>query len=78
MGTIAIRLDEELIQTAKSVSSANFRSLPKQVEYWALMGRIGEENPELNFEAIKAILQGIADLKEGNVKPFVFNRPRTQ
>ncbi|MBF0239643.1 MAG: hypothetical protein HQM12_18230 [SAR324 cluster bacterium] len=55
-----------------------FLSAKNCLEYWALMGRLGEENPELNFEAIKAILQEIADLKEGNVKPFVFNRPRTR
>ena len=45
------------------------RSVPKQIEYWSRIGKIAEENPDLPFSMIRAIL--IAD-QEATVGEFVF------
>jgi hypothetical protein len=50
------RSSDDLAQEAKSRSSVEKRSLTRQVEYWARIGRIAEDNPELPFSFIKEIL----------------------
>ena len=51
-----VKLSEELVAEAKRYGNAYHRSLPKQVEYWARIGKIAEENPDLPFSMIKDIL----------------------
>ncbi len=72
MATEAIRLNKELIDSARATSRAQHRSLPKQIEYWARIGQISEENPDLTHDMIRGILQGIVDVEEGRVKPYIF------
>lgn len=67
---IAINLDKELVDMAKSYSAAESRSVPKQIEHWAKIGRIVEENPDLPFDAIKSILLGLADMQTGNIEEY--------
>jgi hypothetical protein len=67
---VAISLDERLISAAKSYSAVEDRSVPKQIEHWAKMGRIAEENKDLTYDAIKEILLGIADVEAGNVEAY--------
>jgi hypothetical protein len=43
---VAINLDTQLVNTAKAYSTAQSRSVPKQIEHWAKIGRIAEENPD--------------------------------
>ena len=38
MGT-PIKLSDELIEAAKQAAEKRFRSVPKQIEYWAHLGR---------------------------------------
>lgn len=71
---ITITLDNNLINTARSYSTAESRSVPKQIEHWAKIGRIAEENPDLSYRVIKDILLGLADVKLGNVEEY---RPGT-
>ena len=72
MATEAIRLNKELINSARSTSKAQHRSVPKQIEYWAMIGQISEDNPDLTYDMIRGILQGMADVEEGRVKPYTF------
>lgn len=67
---IAVNLDEKLINEARSQSKVMHRSVPKQIEYWARIGRIAEENPNLSYSQIKDILLGLQDLEDGNVKEY--------
>jgi hypothetical protein len=67
---ITINLNDELVKTAQAHSSLQNRSIQQQIEYWAKIGQIVEENPELNFNAIKEILLGIEDVKAGNVEEY--------
>ncbi len=42
----AIKLSDELIDDAQRYASVNHRSPPKQIEHWATIGKIAEENPD--------------------------------
>lgn len=65
---IAVNLDSELVSIARSYSGAESRSVPKQIEHWAKIGRIAEENPDLSYDIIRSILLGLEDVKMGNVQ----------
>lgn len=67
---IAVNLDSELVHIARAYSGAESRSVPKQIEHWAKIGRIAEENPDLSYSAIKEILLGLEDVKLGNVQAY--------
>jgi len=67
---ISINLDKKLIQEAKSQSKVLSRSVPKQIEHWARIGRIAEDNPDLNYIQIKDMLLGIQDYHEGYVEEY--------
>lgn len=67
---ITVTLDNALVDIARSYSAVQSRSLPKQIEYWAKIGRIAEENPDLPYSAIKDMLLGLADVKNGNVEEY--------
>jgi hypothetical protein len=55
MSTV-IRISSDLAQEAKTRSSVEKRSMTSQVEYWARIGKIAEDNPELPFSFIREIL----------------------
>ncbi|MES2998807.1 MAG: hypothetical protein V4700_05765 [Pseudomonadota bacterium] len=69
MGT-TITLDNELVNAARSYSTVESRSVPKQIEHWAKIGRIAEENPDLNYSIIRDILLGLGDIKINNVEEY--------
>jgi hypothetical protein len=70
----AIQIDKELYQEAKRQSNVQHRSAAKQVEHWAKIGRIAEENPDLSYNSIKSILFGLEDYRTGNVEPYDPNK----
>ncbi|MGM0365067.1 MAG: TA system antitoxin ParD family protein [Actinomycetota bacterium] len=43
-----------------------------QVEYWAFIGKIAEDNPDLSYSVIKEILLGREQLREGLGTEYVF------
>ena len=68
----AIKLDSELVETARIHASAAHRSTPKQIEHWATLGRIAEQNPDLSYEFIIGLLQARAQVKAGDVTEYSF------
>ena len=56
---INVKLPEHLVEQAKHYGQIQCRSLPKQIEYWSLIGKIAEENPDLSYTMIRDLL--IAD-----------------
>ncbi len=72
MSTIAIRLPSNLIEQATKYASVNLRTVPKQIEYWAMLGRCAEDNPDLPLEFIKECLLANEDINQGNVSEFKF------
>ncbi len=68
----AVKINDELIKSAKTVSKVEHRSLAGQVEYWASIGRAAEENPDLPFSVIREILLAQAEVEAGMVEEYVF------
>lgn len=56
MATRPVRIDTELIEQAKIAAKTSFRTVAKQIEYWANIGIIALENPELTISDIEAML----------------------
>lgn len=56
--SVAIRISDPLARKARARSRALCRSLAGQIEYWAKMGEILEDNPDLSFSFVQEILMG--------------------
>ncbi len=69
---IAIKLSDQIVAEAKKYGTVYSRSTPKQIEYWAQIGKIAEENPDLPFSFIKEILLAKVELAEGEVSNYEF------
>ena len=52
MGT-ALRISDKLVDEAKLQSKVENRSITGQIEYWAKIGKIAEENPNLPYSLLK-------------------------
>jgi hypothetical protein len=60
-----VKLSDSLVDQAKIVALAQHRSVPKQIEYWALLGRAAKENPDLPIELIESVLESLEEIKAG-------------
>lgn len=69
----AIRISDDLVNYAKMVSQVENRSLTGQIEYWAKIGRIAEENPDMTYLLIKEILRGQHEIESGKFSEYRFN-----
>ena len=74
MAAHAIRLSGEIMEAALALAPINSRSVPKQIEHWAKIGRIAEENPDLPYEFIKGALEAKDEIQKGDVTPFSFRK----
>ena len=68
---VSVRLDDEFVSNAKIHADAENRSVPKQIEYWAKIGQIMIDNPDLSFEFVRESLLASEEMKHGLVKPYV-------
>ncbi|ODN41532.1 TA system antitoxin ParD family protein [Piscirickettsia litoralis] len=66
----AVSLDQELVNDAKAHSSVFHRSLAKQIEHWARVGQVAEDNPDLPYSMIREIMLGLEDVRSGNVEEY--------
>jgi len=69
---VAIKLSDLLIEEARPYAQAMHRSVPKQIEYWARLGKVAEENPDLPISMLQDILIGIEEVKADNLTPYSF------
>ena len=53
MSTASIRLDQDLVDKAAIMAKALNRTTPKQIEHWAKIGEMMEDNPDLPYEFVK-------------------------
>lgn len=68
---ISVRLDDFLVEEAQVYAEANKRSVPKQIEHWAEIGRIAEDNPDLSYTFIKEALLATAEINAGKASRYV-------
>jgi len=69
----AIKISDEFARDAKTTAKVTRRSMAGQIEYWANIGRIAEDNPDLSFSVINDILLGREQLKDGFGTPYIFD-----
>ena len=68
----SIRISEDIMKAAVISAPINSRSVPKQVEHWAKIGIIAEENPDLPYSFIKGVLEAKGEMEAGEVSAFTF------
>ena len=68
----AVRVSDELVREAKIYSKIDQRSVTRQIEHWARIGKCAEENPELTYGLIKDILIGLVELEQGESSEYRF------
>ena len=69
---VSINLSDELVAMAKHHAKAFSRSTPKQIEHWAKIGKLVEENPDLPLQFVKDIMLALQQVEDGDVEPFIF------
>ena len=74
----SVRLDDDFVAEAKAHAKAESRSVPKQIEHWAKIGRIASENPDLPFSFIQGVLLAKAEVDSGLAKPYERRTVRTE
>jgi len=68
----AVKISDELVAKAKVQSKVFKRSIAGQIEYWAKIGQMVEENPDLPLPFIQDILVGREQIQAGQGTPYVF------
>lgn len=70
----AVKLSDSIILDAKVMSKALNRSVAGQIEYWAKIGKIAEENPDLTYAFIKDMLIAQQEAEEGLLQKYSFTK----
>ena len=68
----AVKISDDLVAKAKIKSKVFKRSVAGQIEYWAKIGQMVEDNPDLPLPMIQDILIGKEQIKFGQGTPYVF------
>ena len=68
----AVKVSDDLFEKAKIKSKIFKRSIAGQIEYWAKIGQMIEDNPELPLPFLQDILVGREQIKAGHGTPYVF------
>lgn len=72
MATNSIRLDQNLVEKATIMGKALNRTPPKQIEHWAKIGEIMEDNPDLPYEFVKQVIIAEAEREAGKLEHYSF------
>ena len=73
MATASIRLDQDLVEKASIIGKALNRTPPKQIEHWAKIGEMMEDNPDLPYEFVKQAIIAQAEKEAGKLEPYNFD-----
>jgi len=69
----ALKLSDDLVEDAKPIAAAERRSVPKQIEYWARIGKACLENPDLPLRLIQDTLLSREEAKAGQLADYEFD-----
>jgi len=72
MSSVSVRLDQELLERATIMAKALNRTTPKQIEHWAKIGEIMEDNPDLPYEFVRQAIIAKAEKEAGKLEPYDF------
>lgn len=73
----SVRLDDDFVTHARIHAEAENRSVPKQIEYWAKIGQIMIDNPDLPYDFVYESLLATEEMKQGMTKRYVRRTKRT-
>lgn len=73
----AVKISDELVSKARAYGKTFHRSIAGQVEYWAKIGQLVEENPDLPYHFIQDILIARQEVKLNQVEPYIFNEGKS-
>jgi len=68
--SVAVKLSSSFVDVARKFAEVYKRSVPKQIEYWAAIGKVAEENPDLSYKFIKDIMLGQAEIEGGKFEEY--------
>ena len=68
----AVKVSDDLFKNAKIKSKIFKRSIAGQIEYWAKIGQMIEDNPELPLPFLQDVLVGREQIKAGQGTSYVF------
>ena len=73
----AVKLSDTIISDARVVSKALNRSITGQIEHWARIGKIAEENPDLTYDLIKNLLIAQQEAQDaGSLEVYRFDNDK--
>lgn len=70
--TLALKLSDELVKDAKTTAAAEHRSVPRQIEYWARLGKAVLENSDMSLRLNQDTLLSREEAKAGKVVSYEF------
>ncbi|MEH6579780.1 MAG: hypothetical protein V7731_22210 [Amphritea sp.] len=73
MSRINIGLDEELVVEAKIIGLLCSRPVESQLEYWATVGKLMEQNPDLSYAFVKDVMNARGNLEWGLIEGSCLN-----
>jgi hypothetical protein len=73
MATSSVRLDQELVEKATIMGKALSRSTAIQLEHWAKIGEMMEDNPDLPYEFVRQAIISKAEYEAGKLENYEFN-----
>jgi hypothetical protein len=71
--SVSVRIDDSLVEQARTAAKAEFRTVQGQIEFWAKVGRAALDNPDLPASFIAESLMALAEPRE-EATPFVPRR----
>jgi hypothetical protein len=69
---VAMKLSDELVEDAKPYAAAEHRSVPRQIEYWARIGKAVIDNPDMPLRLIQDTMLSREEVKAGLAAPYEF------
>lgn len=72
MSSVSVRLDRELLERAIIMARALNRTAPKQIEHWAKIGEIMEDNPDLPYKFVRQAIIAKAEKEAGKLETYDF------
>lgn len=73
MATTSVRIDQELFDKAAIMAKALNRTTSKQIEHWAKIGEMMEDNPDLPYEFVKQAVIAKAEKEAGKLEVYSFD-----
>jgi hypothetical protein len=66
--------DASMVRVLRARARAGKRSLSEQIKYYAQLGMVAKDNPDLPLSFIEGIIEGLEESRAGLVEPYQWGR----